>query len=72
MADTMTALAMEPITWMPSDEGQISRGRIPISIAADTSMSVGKNIASPDPGFALHHPKEATSKLPPIRMASPA
>lgn len=51
----MTALAMDPTMWLPSFEGQNSRGRIPISIAAEMNMTVGKTMAWPDPGFALHH-----------------
>ena len=68
----MTALAMDPTMWLPSFEGQNSRGRIPGSIAANMSMTVGKTMASPDPGFDLHQTHEENRRFAPISKASPA
>jgi hypothetical protein len=64
-------LAIDPAMRTPSLAGHNTRGRIPTSIAADSSVVRGANIASPDPDRARGQSQRHNRRLHPITMAIP-
>jgi hypothetical protein len=67
-----TMLATDPAIRRRPDVGQSSLGRIPTSMEADRSTTVGRTTASPEPGVARYQSQRQKSKLLPNRIASPA